>query len=101
MSRYFGSGTAVPFREGYRIMKSRKVVVLGPRLVSAEAAPPTSNPDLDHEIAEGVRAYQRLQQQIDKELFSAHPDPEVVNSLWGQQSLVRDRLAAHGIRVRA
>jgi hypothetical protein len=81
MSRYFGSGAAVPFREGYRIMKTRKAIVLGPRLVSAEAAPPTSNPDLDHEIAEGVRAYQRLQQQIDKELFSAHPDPEVVNSL--------------------
>jgi hypothetical protein len=82
-------------------MKSPKVVVLGPRLVSAEAAPPPSNPDLDHEIAEGVRTYQRLQQQIDKELFSANPDPEVVNSLWGEQSLVRDRLAAHGIRVRA
>ena len=82
-------------------MKTRKAIVLGPRLVSTEAAPPTTDPVLDHEIAEGVRAYQRLQQRIDKELFSAHPDPEVVNSLWGEQSLVRDRLAAHGIRVRA
>ena len=57
--------------------------------------------DLDHEIAEGVRALQRLQEQIDKELFSANPDPDVLNSLWGQQNFVRDRLAAHGIRVRA
>jgi hypothetical protein len=101
MSRYFGSGTAVPFREGYRIVKAREAIVLGPHLVSAEAAPPPSDPVLDHEIAEGVKAYQRLQQQIDKELFSAHPDAEVVNSLWGEQSLVRERLAAHGIRVRA
>ena len=101
MSRYFGSGTAVPFREGYRIVKTRKAIVNGLHLVSAEAAPPPSDPVLDHEIAEGVRAYQRLQEQIDKELFSANPDPEVVNSLWGEQSLVRERLAAHGIRVRA
>jgi hypothetical protein len=101
MSRYFGSGTTVPFREGYRIMKSRKVVVLGPRLVSTEAAPPTTDPVLDHEIAEGVRTYQRLQQQIDKELFSASPDPEVIGSLFGEQKLIRERLAAHGIRVRA
>jgi hypothetical protein len=70
-------------------------------LVSTEAAPSTPDPDLDHEIAEGVRAYQRLQQQIDKELFSAHPDPDVVGSLLGQRNLIRDRLAAHGIRVRA
>ena len=59
-------------------MTSRKVIVLGLHLVSAEAAPPTTDPVLDHEIAEGVRAYQRLQEQIDKELFSANPDPEVV-----------------------
>ena len=82
-------------------MNTRKAIVHGPHLVSAEAAPPPSDPVLDHEIAEGVRAYQRLQEQIDKELFSANPDPEVVNSLWGEQSLVRERLAAHGIRVRA
>jgi hypothetical protein len=34
-------------------------------------------------------------------LFSANPDPEVVGSLFGEQKLIRERLAAHGIRVRA
>jgi hypothetical protein len=82
-------------------MTSRKAIVLGPRLVSTEAAPPTFDPVLDHEIAEGVRAYQRLQQQIDKELFSANPDPEVLDSLLGQRNLVQDRLVARGIWVRA
>jgi hypothetical protein len=82
-------------------MKTRKAIVPGLHLVSAAAAPPTSDTDLDHEIAEGVRALQRLQQQIDKELFSANPDPELVGSLFGQQTLIRERLAAHGIRVRA
>jgi hypothetical protein len=101
MSEHLGSGTPAPFQKRNRIMKTRTAIIPGPRLVSAEAAPPTTDPVLDHEIAEGVRAYQRLQQQIDKELFSPNPDPEVIGSLFGQRNLIRDRLAAHGIRVRA
>ncbi len=80
-------------------MKTSKAIVNGLHLVSTEAAPPTIDPVLDHEIAEGVRAYQRLQEQIDKQLFSANPDPEVVNSLWGQQSL-RSSVIARICRIR-
>jgi hypothetical protein len=82
-------------------MKTCTAIIPGLHLVSAEAAPPTTDPVLDHEIAAGVQAYQRLQQQIDKELFSANPDPEVIGSLLGQRNLIRERLAAHGIKVRA
>ncbi len=82
-------------------MKIRRDTVPGLQLVSAAAAPPTSETDLDHEIAEGIKAFQRLQQQIDKELFSSAPDPEVIGSLLGQRNLIRERLAAHGIKVRA
>jgi hypothetical protein len=66
-----------------------------------EKLPEPSPQEVDSFIADGIRSYQRLQEQVDKELFSPNPDPEVVSPLLGQLQLVRERLAAYGIRVRA
>ena len=82
-------------------MKARRTTTSGLHLVSAAATPPPSDPGIDQEIAEGVKAFQAVQQQFDKELFSGSPDPEELGRLLFQRDLLRDRLAAHGIRVRA
>jgi len=82
-------------------MKTSIAIIPGLHLVPAAPAPTTSDPGDDHEIAEGVRAFQRLQREIDHVLFSPNPDPELLNSLLAQRNLVGERLAAHGIKVRA
>jgi hypothetical protein len=81
-------------------MKSRTAITPGLHLVSTAAAPPPADPGIDHQIAEGVRALQALQQQFDNELFSGAPDPEVLVTLLRQMNLLRERLAAHGVKVR-
>ena len=53
----------------------------------------------DQQIADGLRAYQQLQMEFDRELFSTQ-DPDTLTTLMLEKNLVRERLAAHGIRVR-
>ena len=53
----------------------------------------------DRQITDGVRAYQQLQMEFDRELFSTQ-DPDTLTTLMQEKNLVRERLAAYGIRVR-
>jgi hypothetical protein len=82
-------------------MKTSTAIIPGLHLVPAASEPTASDPGDDLQIAEGVRAFQRLQQQIDNVLFSPSPDPDVLASLLRDRNLVGERLAAHGIKVRA
>jgi hypothetical protein len=65
-----GSGAPAPLQEGYLIMKVSYSYHSWPALVSATAAPPPADPEIDHQIAEGVQALQTLPQWFDNELFS-------------------------------
>ena len=80
-------------------MNSHTTPKFGPQLVTFTPTP--EDVERDHLIAEGVLAYQKLQQQVDAELFSATPDLETLGILLQQKNLVRERLAAHGVKVRA
>ena len=51
-------------------------------------------------IAQGVQAYQKLQDEFDRELFGQR-DLDTLASLLEQKHLVRERLANYGVRVRA
>ena len=64
------------------------------------APSPSSRADLDSFIAEGMRSYQRLQDELDHELFARTHDVDRIGSLIGQKQQLRSRLAAHGVRVR-
>ena len=44
-------------------MRTSTAIIPGLHLVPAAAAPTPSDPGDDHEIAEGVRAFQRLQRE--------------------------------------
>ena len=68
-------------------------------LMTREEASDTDQAEQDRQIAEGVRAYQQLQIEFDRELFSTR-DVDVLTTLIQEKNLVRDRLAAHGIKVR-
>jgi hypothetical protein len=65
------------------------------------ASSPSSPVDLDSFIAEGMRSYQKLQDDLDHELFSRTHDVNKIGALIGQKQLVRSRLAAVGVKVRA
>ncbi len=69
-------------------------------LVPAEPSANATQQEEDTFIAGGVRAHQRLQDELDHELFGEQ-NPEKVCRLMQQKELIRSRLAAHGIRVRA
>ncbi len=47
-----------------------------------------------------MRAYQQLQLEFDRELCSTQ-DVDTLTALMQQKNLVRERLAAYGIKVRA
>ena len=67
--------------------------------------PPPSNPEPDDKearmIADGVLKLQALQDEFDTEIMSGHGNLERVGELLTQLNLVRERLRAHGVRVRA
>jgi hypothetical protein len=65
------------------------------------ASSPSSPADLDSFIAEGMRSYQKLQDDLDYELFSRTHDVNKIGALIGQKQLIRSRLAAVGVKVRA
>jgi hypothetical protein len=50
-------------------------------------------------IAEGVLKFQTLQDEFDDQAFSPHPDMERVGQLILEMKTVRERLAAHGVKV--
>jgi hypothetical protein len=52
-------------------------------------------------IAEGVLKLQALQDEFDAEILSGHGNLERVGELLTELNLVRERLRAHGVRVRA
>ncbi len=65
-----------------------------------EKLPEPSPQELDRFIADGVRSYQKLQEEFDRELFGPR-DIEKLGSLIEQKQLIRSRLMAYGVRVRA
>ena len=68
----------------------------------ADPAPsPSSHADLDSFIAEGIRSYQKLQDEFDRQVFSPERDMEKVARLIGEKQLIRSRLAAVGVKMRA
>ncbi len=65
-----------------------------------EAQTPTpSQQELDSLIAEGIRTYQKLQEEFDRELFAGR-DLEKIATLLPQLQMLRARLEAYGVRVR-
>ena len=68
-------------------------------LITREDASDPDQAEHDRQIVEGMRTYQQLQIEFDRELFSTK-DPETLTTLMLEKNLVRDRLAAHGIKVR-
>ncbi len=77
----------------------------GLRLVSPSeqpnrpAPPSPSQQELDSLIAEGIRTYQQLQQEFDRELFGGK-DLEKLATLLPQIQMLRARLQAYGVHVR-
>ena len=69
-------------------------------LLARQQASDIDHLELEQEIVQGLRAYQQLQLEFDRELFSTR-DPDTLAALIQQKNLVRERLAAHGIKVRA
>jgi hypothetical protein len=70
------------------------------RLVTREDASDPDQIERDQQIAQGIRAYQQLQLEFDRELFSTQ-DVDTLTTLIQQKTVLRERLAAHGIKVRA
>jgi hypothetical protein len=68
-------------------------------LITREEASDFDQAERDQQIADGMRAYQQLQIEFDRELFSTR-DVDVLTTLIQEKNLVRERLAAYGIRVR-
>jgi hypothetical protein len=75
-------------------------------LVTAEQASALSQTELspaadeDAFLASGVRRYNQLRQEADRELFGKQ-DPERLGTLWSELNVLRERLAAYGIQMRA
>ena len=69
-------------------------------LITRQDASDPDQLELDHEIAQGIRAYQQLQIEFDRELFSTQ-DVDTLTTLIQQKKLLRERLAAYGIKVSA
>ncbi len=74
----------------------------GLRLASPSDQPEPPSPpqqELDSLIADGIRTYQKLQQEFDRELFGGK-DLDKIATLLPQLQMVRARLEAYGVRVR-
>ena len=69
-------------------------------LATRQEASDPEQTECDRQIAEGMRAYQQLQMEFDRELFSTQ-DVDTLTTLIQQKKVLRERLAAHGIKVRA
>ena len=69
-------------------------------LVDASEAADLASQQRDTLIAQGVQAYQKLQDEFDRELFGQR-DLDTLASLLEQKHLLRERLASYGVRVRA
>ena len=67
-----------------------------------DSQPEDPQPDdkMAQRIAEGVLKLQTLEDEFDAEALSAHPDLEHVGQLLMEMNVVRQRLRAHGVRVR-
>jgi hypothetical protein len=68
-------------------------------LLARQEAADFDQAERDQQIAQGMRAYQQLQMEFDRELFSTR-DVDTLTTLLQEKNLMRDRLAAYGIRVR-
>ncbi len=54
----------------------------------------------DKQIADGVRKLQALWAQFDTQMFSDNPDHQLMATLLLEINTVRNRLEAHGVKVR-
>ena len=68
-------------------------------LVKDEEPSAESQQERDTLIAQGVLRYQELQAQVDRALFAIPPDEETLAVMMPQMQALRERLAAHGVRV--
>ena len=68
-------------------------------LLTRQEASDRDQAERDQQIAQGMRAYQQLQLEFDRELFSTQ-DVDTLTTLIEKKNLVRERLAAYGIKVR-
>jgi hypothetical protein len=80
-------------------MKHSKVVSNGLHLVKAEDPSAASQQEKDTLIAQGVLRYQELQAEVDRALFASPQDEETLAVVMPQMQALRERLAAHGVRV--
>lgn len=80
-------------------MKKETKAHRGLHLVTAEERPTGSQPDVDSLIASGVRRYQQVQQEFDRELFG-NQDQEKMAALLSEKHLLRERLNSYGVHVR-
>lgn len=71
----------------------------GLHLVVATEPSTTSQQEKDTLIAQGVLRYQELQAEVDRALFAIPPDEETLVVVMPQMQALRERLAAHGVRV--
>jgi hypothetical protein len=77
--------------EAARIAKQAK-----PRVAEPE---PASAQQLDSLIANGIRRYQQLQQEFDRELFGER-NLENIEIILPELHLLRERLASYGVHVK-
>ena len=68
-------------------------------LLTRQEASDPDQAERDQQIAQGMRAYQQLQLEFDRELFSSQ-DVDTLTTLIEKKNMVRERLAAYGIKVR-
>lgn len=74
----------------------------GLRLVTATDSPDQPVNQLsDLQVAEGVLQFQALWAEFDAQMFSPSPDHEHMLTLILEINTLRQRLEAHGVRVRA
>ena len=68
-------------------------------LLTRQEASDPDQAERDQQIVQGMRAYQQLQMEFDRELFSTR-DVDILATLIQEKNLLRERLSAYGIKVR-
>lgn len=80
-------------------MKKQNKACRGMDLVTAEEKPTSSQPGVDRLIANGMRRYQELQREFDRELFGKK-DLQKLAEILPELQLLRERLSSYGVHVR-
>ena len=90
-----------PDRHGLHLMSTEEAALMvqqpDPTLEEPESPPPAT--ELDSFLLQGIRRYEEVSKEFDRELFGSQ-DLEKMGALLKEKHLLRERLASYGVRVR-